>query len=676
VQSDQPQNTTPARAKLDAAEEILKYSNRNIELTMEILVGSPQSLKHHLLELSENGAVISNLIEKILSQVDGDKERELLAAASSSWSRTHGYAESMQSVVDGKQFDAVTATSNIVLPLLLDNSCWKAFVHFLRAHAAGSSETKHELADRTRELVRAHQEMKSAAAERKRIAERLSQLASIIEYSSDAIVIFTLNGLIVSWNTAAETIYGYSGNEILGRPRKLLMPSDQADDLPEIAEKLKQGERIKRFETVHIGKGGRRIDVSMTISPVKDAHEQIIGAAAITRDVSDRKLLEKQLQQAQKMEAIGQLAGGIAHDFNNLLSVISGHCELLSEQLDQNERPQQHCEQIKKAGQRAAGLTRQLLAFSRQQVLEPTVLNLNAVVVDLEKMLKRVIGEDVEFRISLDSRLAPVKADRGQIEQVLMNLVVNARDAMPDGGRLIIETSNIVLDDEFVQQRGYAQRSYVGLSVTDNGIGMDADTQARIFEPFFTTKEVGKGTGLGLSTVYGVITQSGGHIEVQSRVGQGTTFRVYLPTVKEPVREQKPKTPAEKRMGSLETILLVEDEDALRALISDLLVNSGYNVLQTESPEKAMLLAQEYSGPIHLLLTDVIMPGMNGRALAQKLVVLRPELKVVYMSGYAGFKQSEILEAPCMLLAKPFEWDTLLSKLRDALASSLEPQLS
>ena len=666
-----------AGAKLDLAERILGYSNRNIELAMGILIGSPENLAALLLELSENGAAISRLIERILRLVESGNERELLTAASSSWSRTHGYAESLHSVVDGKRFDAVTATSNIVLPLLLDNSSWKAFVHFLRARAGSSpGETKGELADRTRELVRAHQEMKSAAAEHKRIAERLSQLASIIEYSSDAIVIFTLSGVIVSWNTAAETIYGYSGGEILGRPRRLLMPLDQADDLPDIVEKLKQEERIKRFETVHLTKDGRRIDVSMTISRVKDAHEQIIGAAAITRDVSDRKLLEKQLQQAQKMEAIGQLAGGIAHDFNNLLSVINGHCELLEEQLAPNERPRQNCEQIKKAGERAAGLTRQLLAFSRQQVLEPRILNLNTLVVDLEKMLKRVIGEDVEFRISLDSRLAPVKADRGQIEQVLMNLVVNARDAMPNGGHLIVETTNVFLEDEFARQRGYSQRSYVGLSVTDNGTGMDADTQARMFEPFFTTKEVGKGTGLGLATAYGVITQSGGHIEVQSHVGQGTTFRIYLPAVREAVREQKPKSRMEKQMGALETILLVEDEEALRTLIGDLLINSGYHVLQAESPDQAILLARQSSGPIHLLLTDVIMPGMNGRALAQRLVTLRPELKVVYMSGYAGFKQSEILEAPCILLAKPFEWDTLLQKLRDALASSMEPQLS
>jgi two-component system, cell cycle sensor histidine kinase and response regulator CckA len=571
----------------------------------------------------------------------------------------------------------VTTTSNIVLPLLLDNSSWKAFVHFLRAQAGASSGgAKNELASRTREIVRAHQEMKSAAAERKRIAERLSQFASIIECSSDAIVIYTLNGLIFSWNTAAETIYGYSASEVLGRSQSLLIPSDQADDLPGIVERLKRGERIKRFETVHIGKGGRRIDVSMTISPVKDAHEEIIGLAAIARDVSDRKLLEKQLRQAQKMEAIGQLAGGIAHDFNNLLSVINGHCELPEEHLARNERAHQNCEQIKKAGDRAACLTRQLLAFSRQQVLEPTVLNLNTVVLDLEKMLKRVIGEDVEFKTSLDSRLAAVKADRSQIEQVLMNLVVNARDAMPNGGRLVIQTSNVTVDDEFAKERGFQQRSYVRLSVVDDGIGMDPETQARIFEPFFTTKEVGKGTGLGLATVYGVITQSGGQIDVRSRLGQGTTFEIYLPVAHQAVATEKAKTRANRHAGGAETILLVEDEEALRMLISDLLANSGYKVLQAESPEKAIQVAKQYSGPIHLLLTDVIMPGMNGCALAKHLATIRPEVKIVYMSGYAGFRQSQILESPCILLAKPFDWNTLLQTLRDALTSVLEPQLS
>ena len=420
MQRTQLKDTGILDAKLDLAEQIVDYSNRNIELTTEILLGSSQPAKPLLLELAENGRAISNLLQKIREQVETDRERELLDAASSTWSRTRGYAESLQSILDDqKRFDATVATSNIILPLLLDSNSWKAFVHFLRTRE-DSGHGERELMDRTRRLVRAHQEMKSAAAERKRIAERLSQLASIIEYSSDAIVIFTLDGSIVSWNRAAEAIYGYSAAEVLGRPRSFLLPPDQADDLQEIVEKLKRGESITRFETVHIAKGGRRIDVSITISPVKDANEQTIGSAAITRDVSDRKLLEKQFQQAQRMEAVGQLTGGVAHDFNNLLSVITGHCELLEEEVAQNAAARRNCEQIKKAGERAAGLTRQLLAFSRQQFLEPTVLDINAVVLDIDKMLKRVIGEDIEFQTLLDCNLGCVKADRGQIEQVIM----------------------------------------------------------------------------------------------------------------------------------------------------------------------------------------------------------------------------------------------------------------
>ena len=659
--------------KLELAEQILDYSNRNIQLTMEILVSSPQEIEPRFVELAENGSAISILIQTIRAQMETDKERELLDAASSSWSHSHSYAESLQSVLDGqKRLDATKATSNIVLPLLLDNSSWQAFVHSLRAQVDSSlsDETRQDLISRTRQIVRAHQEMKSAAAERKRIAERLSQLASIIDCSSDAIVVYTLDGSIASWNMAAENVYGYSAGEILGRSRSLLNPRDQPDDLLEIVGRLKRGEKIQRFETVQIGKGGRRIDVSIAISPVKDASDQIVGVAAISRDISDRKLLEKQLRQAQKMEAIGQLAGGIAHDFNNLLSVINGYCELLEQELTHNATAGRNCEQIKKAGERAASLTRQLLAFSRQQVLEPAVLDLNTVVLDLEKMLRRVIGEDVEFKTLLDSNVGAVKADRGQIEQVIMNLVVNARDAMPNGGRLSIQTANIILDDSLALRHGLQQAgSYVRLSVADNGVGMDAETQARIFEPFFTTKEVGKGTGLGLSTVYGVITQSGGYIEVQSRVGQGTTFEICLPAVAQ-AAQPEPNSRIDNCFGGTETILLVEDEDALRSLTRDLLTSSGYTLLEAGSPEKALQTASQYAGPIHLLLTDVIMPGMNGRALAQKLVTIRPEMKVVYMSGYAGFRQPQLLDAESGLLSKPFKREILLRKLRDALASS------
>jgi PAS domain S-box-containing protein len=665
--------------KLELAEQVLEYSNRNVQIAIELMLGASASMESQLRELTENGKSISTLSNRIREHVETDKERELLDAAISPWSRTHAYAESLQSVVDHqKKFDATAATSNIILPLLLDNSCWKAYVHFLRARSVReNSRSEHDLISRTRQLLRAHQEVKSAAAERKRIAERLSQLASIIECSSDAIVIYTLDGSIVSWNKAAETVYGYSAGEVLGRPRSLLIPADQTDDLPAMVEKLKRGETISKFETRHLRKGGRPIDVSMTISPVKDVSGEVVGAAAIARDISDRKLLEKQLRQSQKMEAIGQLAGGIAHDFNNLLSVINGYCDLLEQELQGNGTAGRNCEQIKKAGERAAGLTRQLLAFSRQQMLEPKVLDLNSVILDLEKMLRRIIGEDVEFRTSLASSLGLVKADRSQIEQVVMNLVVNARDAMPNGGRLVLETANIVADEKFTRRHGISEAGdYIRLSIIDNGTGIDAETQTRIFEPFFTTKEMGKGTGLGLSTVYGVVTQSGGHIEVQSQVGHGTTFHVYLPSIQKSALVEKSTVCSERDLRGDETILLVEDEEALRQLTRDILASRGYKVLEAGSPERALQIAKEHAGPIHLLVTDVVMPKMNGCMLAQRVQSSRPEIKVIYVSGYVGFKQSEVLDAEAIVISKPFKSELLLSKLREALDLETEFALS
>jgi PAS domain S-box-containing protein len=666
----------PPESKLDLAERVLDYSNRNLQLTMEILVGTAKDTEPFLREQNENAAAISILLQKIREQVESEKERELLDAASAQLARARGYT-SLQPLTDGQgSFDATTATANLILPLLLDNNAWKTFVHFLRAQRDASEPAGHgdrELTARTRQLVRAHQEMKSAVAERKRIAERLSQLTSIIELSSDAIVIYTLDGTIVSWNAGAESVYGYSASEVLGSPRSILLPPDKPDDLPAMVGILKRGEKIQRYEAVHLRKGGQRIDVSMTMSPVKDASEEILGAAAITRDISDRKLLEKQLRQAQKMEAIGQLSGGIAHDFNNLLTIINGCCELLEPELPRKASVRRNCEQIRKAGERAASLTRQLLAFSRQQVLEPRVLALNAVILDVEKMLNRVIGEDIELRTSLDPSLGSVKADRSQIEQVIMNLAVNARDAMPNGGRLTIQTANVIVDEAFARRHEPQQPGpYVRLSVRDTGIGMDAETQARIFEPFFTTKEVGKGTGLGLSTVYGAVRQSGGHVWVYSELGHGTTFEVYLPIVRERVLDEKPSGSADTPLGGTETILLVEDEEGVRELTRDLLAGSGYAVLEAESPEKAIETASHYCGPIHLLLTDVIMPRMNGPKLVQKLATIRPEMKVVYMSGYTGFRHSQLPDSQAILLPKPFTREALLHKLRDALTLDVE----
>ena len=344
-----------------------------------------------------------------------------------------------------------------------------------------------------------------------------------------------------------------------------------------------------------------------------------------SRDVTEKRVLEKQFHQAQKMESIGQLAGGIAHDFNNFLSIIIGYCDLLELEHPQGVKVHNRCEEIKKAGHSAASLTRQLLAFSRQQMLEPHVLDLNSTVVNMGKMLRRLIGADIEFTHELDPALRRIKADPGQIEQVVMNLVVNARDAMPHGGKLAIATANIDFDEDLARLHHPATPGpYVVLSVTDNGCGMDAETQARIFEPFFTTKELGKGTGLGLATVYGIVKQSGGYVWVYSEPGLGTTFKLYFPVTGETVRDLKVAPVSSDSWRGTETILVVEDQDALREMVRSFLVASGYRVLEASHPEQALQIARGHKGSIDLLLTDLVMPGMNGHELAKKLTAEIP----------------------------------------------------
>ena len=390
-----------------------------------------------------------------------------------------------------------------------------------------------------------------------------------------------------------------------------------------------------------------------------------------------QELLEKQLRQAQKMEAIGKLSGGIAHDFNNLLGVIIGYSEDLQDRLAPEDSLRKNVAEIKKAGERAASLTRQLLAFSRQQVLSPRILDLNVVVLDIEKMLRRLIGEHIELHTALDPALGHTRADQGQIEQVIMNLAVNARDAMPNGGRLTIETSNVDLDEGFARNHNpQLPGPYVLLTVSDTGIGMDPQTQARVFEPFFTTKEIGKGTGLGLSTVYGVVRQSGGHIWVYSEPGQGSTFKIYLPRTGDAVPAAKPPAGSSTSLRGTETILLVEDENALRELAYSLLTGSGYSVLQAEHPDRAIEIARAHSGPIHLLLTDAVMPGMNGRALAEQLMRVRPEMKILYMSGYTGFTHPGVLDPEMTVLQKPFTREALLRKLHEVLDVQKEPSVT
>jgi len=409
------------------------------------------------------------------------------------------------------------------------------------------------------------------------------------------------------------------------------------------------------------------------VEPLRDSDGQVSGAICMSLDITDRKQLEEQLRQAQKMEAVGRLAGGIAHDFNNLLMVIQGYSDLLVERLPGGDPLRRNAEQIQMASQRASSLTRQLLAFSRKQMLAPKILNVQSVVAEMEKILRRLIGEDIQLETSSAPDLGLVRADRSQVEQVILNLAVNARDAMPQGGRLTIETANVELDSSYSHPPAVLSPGrYVMLAVTDNGCGMDAETQAHVFEPFFTTKEKGKGTGLGLATVYGVVKQSGGYVWVYSEPGRGTSFKIYLPRIEETavpaVRDGKSEMQIPQR-GS-ETILLVEDEKGVRELAREYLASSGYTVIEAEDGHTALELAAMHVGQIHLLLTDVVMPGISGRELAERVSQIRPGIKIIYMSGYTdqAVVHHGILRNDAVLLQKPFTLMTLAGKLREMLA--------
>jgi PAS domain S-box-containing protein len=506
--------------------------------------------------------------------------------------------------------------------------------------------------------------------ERRREEEDIRRLAAIVESSFDAIMSTTLEGAVLTWNSGAERIYGYSAAEIIGRNIGIVVPADQHDEVSGALGKVKRGEKLEQFETTAVRKDGKVIHILLTASPIKDASGRIVGISDIVRDISDDKRMEQMFRQAQKMEAVGRLAGGVAHDFNNLLGVIIGYTETLLDRIGHDAELRGQAEQIGKAANRAAALTRQLLAFSRQQVLEPKILNLDTVVAEVEKMLHRLIGEDIEISTLLNSSPGSVKADQGQMEQVIMNLAVNARDAMPQGGKLIIETSNVDVGEEYAQShQPFLAGPYVLLTVSDTGIGMDQETKSHLFEPFFTTKELGRGTGLGLATVYGVVKQSGGYIWAYSELGQGSVFKIYLPRVDQAALKIRPSGESVQLLRGTETVLLVEDEQSLRALTRDLLERSDYQVLEASSGDHALEVAERHGGPIHLLLTDVVMPGMNGAALAANLAPLHPEMKVLFMSGYTGGFATQIglLGAGAKVLQKPFSRDALLRKLREVL---------
>jgi two-component system, cell cycle sensor histidine kinase and response regulator CckA len=488
----------------------------------------------------------------------------------------------------------------------------------------------------------------------------------------EPITIATISeGRYIDVNESFLRVTGYQREEVIGRTSLELKFWVRPDDRAKLVETLWEQGSVRDLEITYRTKSGEERVALDSAEAIEIAGQECI--IAILRDITERKFLEKQLRQTQKMEAVGQLSGGIAHDFNNLLGVIIGYSEILEQRLPQNDPLRKECGQIKKAGQSAASLTRQLLAFSRQQVLEPKILDLNDIVLHVETMLRRLIGEDIDLKATLGPALGCIQADQSQIEQVIINLAVNARDAMPQGGKLMIETARVDLDEEYARLHPPQKPGpYVLLTVADTGIGMDAETQSRIFEPFFTTKELGKGTGLGLSTVYGIVRQSGGHIWVYSEPGQGTTFKIYLPRIGQSVRAEKPATGLGESLRGTETILLVEDEDALRELTRSLLEGDGYTVLEAERPEKAIEIAIRHGGPIHLMLTDMVMPGMNGRVLAANLAAIRPAMKVVYMSGYTGFTHPGLADSGVLLLAKPFTRDGLLRKLHEV----LEPEMN
>jgi PAS domain S-box-containing protein len=428
-------------------------------------------------------------------------------------------------------------------------------------------------------------------------------------------------------------------------------------------------------ETVSYELEWQKIIFETHVQPFHSSEGELLGVIGVALDITDRKHLADQLRQSAKMQAVGELAGGVAHDFNNLLMVVKGHAEMLTERLsevpaDLAGPARQNVEQIQQAAERAAALTRQLLAFSRMQVLQPRVLDLNDAVAGMIQMVSRVIGENIDLAFLPGAKLGRVKADPSQIEQVILNLVVNARDAMPEGGRLSIETLNVELDHNYAAQHAVVEPGpYVMLTVSDTGTGMDAETQARIFEPFFTTKGQGRGTGLGLATVYGVVKQSGGYIWVYSELGQGTTFKVYLPQVANEAEKIAPEKTVSGAVAGTETILFVEDEESVRELVSDYLRARGYKILEASDGVKALDLAAKHDGVIQLLITDVVMPRLSGRELATRLAAKRPGLKVLYISGYTddSIFRHGVLEGGMAFLQKPFNLKSIAQKVREVL---------
>jgi PAS domain S-box-containing protein len=539
-----------------------------------------------------------------------------------------------------------------------------------RLEAKASLERSKE-ADQAREqeaLRRSHGELQVAlveAEQARQVADEL--LHGVFRAAPLALVVLDTGGRVRLWNAAAERALGWSEAEVFGRPYPSVSPAQQAE-FDEMFSRALGGATVAEIETQWYDKDGKRVDVSISAAPLRGPAGAVNGVLVVLADTGPRKTLEEQVHRAQKLEAVGRLAGGIAHDFNNLLTVINGCCDLLLLRFPEGDPARELIDAVHGAGERAAGLTRQLLAFGRRQILQPRILDLNSIISDLGKLLARLIGEDIALELAQTSAPTPVRGDRAQLEQVVMNLALNARDAMPRGGRLTIETQRIDIQHDDPRAGAVGAGSFVLLAVRDTGVGIDAAIQSHIFEPFFTTKEPGRGTGLGLATVYAIVQQAGGAVDFTTAPGVGTTVSVYLPLADRTEPAADPPSGSSATASGSETVLLVEDEMRVRKLVCEVLRRRGYTVLDAGDGIEALRVAAAHAGPIHLLVTDVVMPRLSGRALAEHLTALRPALKVLYLSGYTdeALLRHGVQEGAAFL-HKPFSPDVLAQQVRAVL---------
>ncbi len=655
------------------AEEAIQARNRELALLNEIIAASAAGLEPELvLEAACRELALALDVTYVAATLLNQENTIATVVAEYSAGGQQPLVESVAPVADDHWFQyllthkapltANDGVSLLVIPLIIEGEVLGS----LRLEAV---ETRHFSTDEIN-LARSVADQVAGALARAQFNAERQRLGAAIEQTAESVIITDTEGTIVYVNPAFEHVTGYHRAEVIGRNPSLLNSGEQdAAFYQELWATINTG-KVWHGRFVNKRKDDTLYTADTTITPVRNGNRAIVNYVAVSRDVTRELQLEEQYRQAQKMEAVGLLAGGIAHDFNNLLTAINGFAELMQFQLTPDDSLYELAGKILGSGRRAASLTRQLLAFSRKQLIEPKVLNINSVVAEIEKMLKRIIGEHIQMETILAPDLWSAKVDPAQFEQVVVNLAVNARDAMPEGGRLTIETANVVLDEEFVAEHLEMEPGeFVLLSVSDTGMGMSNEVKAHLFEPFFTTKRLGEGTGLGLATVHGIVKQSGGHIWVESEEGRGTIFTIYLPrTDAAKSALAYSKVEADVPSGT-ETILLVEDDPQVRELAHRVLQEQGYTVLEGSNGEEALQLLRSHTGSIDLLLTDVVMPGMSGKALADQLLRTQPDLRTIFMSGYTdeAIAHHGVLDPDVAFLQKPFSPTVLARKVRDVL---------